>query len=55
MPKLERNRKRDQRNREELEGLGWHVEVVWACEIGAKRLQELADSISARGPGGPGG
>jgi len=44
-PKLKRNRKRDEKNREELEALGWNVEVVWACEIAEDRLARLAESI----------
>ena len=32
-PKLEQNRKRDQRNRRKLRQLGWDVLVVWECQL----------------------
>ena len=32
-PKLEENRKRDQRNRRRLRRLGWEVLVIWECEL----------------------
>ena len=32
-PKLERNKERDAHNIAELERLGWHVLVVWECEL----------------------
>lgn len=31
--KLQRNVERDRSVRQELEDLGWHVEVIWQCEI----------------------
>ena len=39
IPKIERNRERDARNRSELERIGWCVETVWQCEI--KQSQAL--------------
>ena len=44
LPKLERNRARDQQNLAALHALGWRPLVVWECEIGdelahAKRLR----------------
>jgi DNA mismatch endonuclease, patch repair protein len=32
-PKLEANRQRDRRNIEALTLAGWHVEVIWQCEL----------------------
>lgn len=32
-PKLQGNRERDQRNVDALTRAGWHVEVVWQCEL----------------------
>ncbi len=32
-PKLQRNRRRDKKNAQKLESLGWKVLVVWECEI----------------------
>lgn len=33
LPKLEGNRKRDERNQTKLDELGWRVLVVWECQI----------------------
>ncbi len=49
VPKLRGTVRRDRRNRHDLEKLGWHVEVVWACEITTGRLAALAHSIRTRG------
>ena len=32
-PKLQANRERDQRNVDALIEAGWHVEIVWQCEL----------------------
>ncbi len=32
-PKLEGNRERDLRNQEMLKKLGWHVLIIWECEM----------------------
>ena len=44
--KVARNRARDARSREALEGLGWRVETIWECELKAtealgSRLERL--------------
>lgn len=51
-PKLARNQERDIRAREELERLGWNVIVVWGCEIGVRKMEELAARLdnSIRNP-----
>jgi DNA mismatch endonuclease (patch repair protein) len=33
LPKLESNRERDERTRNELQRLGWHSEIVWECQL----------------------
>jgi len=33
LPKLERNKRRDNQNRRKLQTLGWKVKVVWECQI----------------------
>ena len=33
VPKLEGNRKRDERNKRELRRMGWKVLTVWECEL----------------------
>ncbi len=44
-PKLAGNRLRDQRNRNELERLGWDVMVIWECEV--KQPESLPSRIQA--------
>ena len=42
--KLYGNRERDERNRKELEEMGWYVITVWECQLkGDKREQTLDD------------
>lgn len=51
LPKLERNRAKDDRNRRQLRALGWSVLTVWQCQTKAeeKLRQRL---ISFLGPPG---
>lgn len=49
LPKLERNRKRDQDAQEKLKNMGWSVLVLWECQICSKvsiikRLKAFLDS-----------
>jgi len=39
IPKLENNKKRDEKNVKKLEEMGWKVYVVWQCEI--KNIKNL--------------
>ncbi|MCE8036374.1 very short patch repair endonuclease [Halomonas sp. MCCC 1A11062] len=41
--KLQKNRQRDKRNREELARLGWRTYTVWECEI--KDLEGLLERL----------
>lgn len=60
LPKLEENRRRDARKIEELRVLGWHVAVVWECELKAadgparvcRRL--LGEDLAAQASGSAG-
>jgi len=45
LAKFESNKRRDREVAERLRSDGWNVQVVWECEIGAKRLQRLALDI----------
>ena len=47
-PKLARTRERDAVRQAELSQMGWKVLVVWECEIGEARLEELVASIVSR-------
>ena len=38
--KITRNRERDERNQTALRAAGWHVIVVWECQLTAKHRQE---------------
>lgn len=40
LPKLERNKTRDNANTEKLEALGWNVIVFWECELKKDGWQE---------------
>ena len=44
MPKLARNKARDARVRAEIEGLGWHVFVIWECQT---RDQVMLDRLAS--------
>ena len=43
LPKLEGNRIRDEKNKRELQRMGWKVMTVWECQL--KRSARLADRI----------
>ncbi|WP_341327215.1 very short patch repair endonuclease [Methylotuvimicrobium sp. KM2] len=45
LPKLEKNRKRDQENAALLENLGWEVMVIWQCQL--KNLLDLETAIKS--------
>ena len=38
--KIDRNRERDAHNVAALQAAGWHVLVVWECQLSAKRRQQ---------------
>jgi len=44
IPKLDRNKSRDRRNRRKLKRLGWDVLVVWECQL--KRSERVAGRIA---------
>ena len=44
-PKLERTIQRDIETQLALKEKGWHVEVIWECEIDDERLSDLAERI----------
>lgn len=43
LPKLEGNRKRDERNKRQLQRTGWKVLTIWECQL--NRPARLADRI----------
>ena len=43
--KIKRNRDRDQRSWRELEAKGWHVIVVWECELKKVVFERTVDNI----------
>jgi len=45
--KLNKNEERDQRNYQALKQLGWHVEVVWECEI-KRSLEDIETNLCQR-------
>lgn len=50
IPKLTGNKKRDMKNISALKGLGWHVIVIWECELKKKvrdaRLELLVQELN---------
>lgn len=45
LPKLEKNKIRDQRNHEEITNLGWDYLVIWQCEL--KDTDKLKNKIKS--------
>ena len=43
--KIERNKRRDERNYEVLQENGWHVIVVWECQLTAKRMEQTMREV----------
>ena len=46
IPKLVRNKRRDARNTRRLRRLGWHVFVIWDCQVKQHGLARLACRIA---------
>lgn len=48
--KFKRNVERDKKHAKELKALGWHLIVVWGCEIAKKRFppKALADFVATK-------
>ena len=47
--KVETNAARDRRNIRKLRSLGWHVFVIWQCQICERRLERLFRQIEGKG------
>jgi len=45
IPKLIGNKKRDEKNISELEEFGWHVIVIWECELKKKVREERLEML----------
>ena len=43
--KIERNRERDERNQSLLRAAGWHVIVVWECQLSPKRRKQTLHEL----------
>ena len=43
--KIERNKRRDERNYEVLRENGWHVIVVWECQLTGKRIEQTMREV----------
>ena len=43
LPKLEGNKRRDEKNKRELRRMGWKILTVWECEL--KKPARLADRV----------
>lgn len=45
IPKITRNVERDQNNHELLQELGWHVIVIWECQLKKKEFEETMEKL----------
>ena len=43
--KLYGNRERDERNKKELEELGWRVITVWECELKKDKVEQTLENL----------
>ena len=43
--KIRRNKERDAADVAALEALGWHVIVVWECELAKKRIKDTMTNL----------
>ena len=55
IPKLERNKKRDESNRHLLQSDGWHVIIIWECEFKTisdrkLRMEQLIQQLKSQKP-----
>lgn len=55
IPKLERNKKRDELNINLLQSDGWHVIVIWECELKTAsdrkaRMEQLVKELKSQTP-----
>ena len=46
--KLYGNRERDERNRKELEEMGWKVITVWECELKKDKREQTLEDLYAQ-------
>lgn len=46
--KILSNVARDDRNRKALRELGWHVHIVWACEVNTGSITKLKNVLNSR-------
>lgn len=46
IPKLERNKTRDQQNQIALDASGWRVIVLWECELTVRKRDETLKNLS---------
>ena len=54
-PKLERNKERDERNIQLLQSDGWHVIIIWECELKTVsdrklRMEQLIQELKSQKP-----
>ena len=44
--KIERNRNRDKRDRQQLAAMGWHCITIWECQLKPKVRQQTLESLA---------
>lgn len=45
LAKVKRNRERDQRNYKDLRDAGWHVIVIWECQLKKKNIDDTMRGV----------
>ena len=45
IPKLTRNKKRDENNIKQLTDMGWNVIVIWECELKKSAFQDKMEQV----------
>lgn len=44
--KINRNRERDKKEQKQLAEMGWHVIVVWECQLKADKREKTLESLA---------
>lgn len=45
IPKLEKNKARDKKNKQQLTKAGWNYIVIWECQLSSQKIKKTLDSL----------
>lgn len=48
IPKLEKNKKRDKKNKKLLKDLGWKIIIIWECQLKTNQQKKTLNKIRTR-------